>query len=57
MVSRRPGENDTPPTREKLIFRPMIEIDAKTSKAQVNFITGWNEMRNRLLELGEMEEK
>lgn len=42
---------------EKLSFAAPFEINDKTPKNQLYTINKWNEMRQRLLDLGEMEPK
>lgn len=43
--------------RPKLLHRPPFDINDKMPKNQVPFAEGWNEMRERLILLGEMESK
>ena len=61
-MQRRPSaEPNEPkviePKREKLKHRKVLEITTKTTSGQLPIINGWNEMRERLLELGEMEKE
>ena len=60
-MQRRPGfetkEVQTQVNREKLKHQPVLEISDKSSKIQPSLIRGWNEMRERLLEMGEMEKE
>lgn len=53
MLTRRP-EPERPP-RQKLDHLVAIAVTKETPKEQIPFIKGWNAMRQRLLELGEME--
>lgn len=44
-------------TRKKLAYRPAFEITEKMPKGQQAGAQSFNEMRERLILLGEMEEK
>lgn len=62
MMPRRPGNEETMPAiqaqkRPKLAYHPAFVITKDTPKGQVAGAKIFNEMRERLLELGEMEEK
>lgn len=43
--------------RPKLAYRPAFKISDKTPESQVAGAKSFNEMRQRLLDLGEMETK
>lgn len=51
------GEVVTTTQRKKLAYRPPLPISDKTPKNQVQGAESYNEMRKRLLLLGEMESK
>jgi hypothetical protein len=53
-VGSRSGETTVVSNRPKLAHRPPFEIN-KMPKNQIPFAEGWNEMRERLILLGEME--
>lgn len=48
---------ETVSSRKPLAYREPVEIIEKMSKGQAAFAQGYNEMRERLLELGEMKSK
>jgi hypothetical protein len=56
-VGTRNGEVKVVSSRPKLAHRPPFDINDKMPKNQVPFASGWNEMRERLILLGEMESK
>lgn len=56
-VTERSGEVKVTSNRPKLAYRPAFEINDKTTKGQAAGAASFNEMRERLLLLGEMEEK
>ena len=63
-MQRRPSVEPNEPKakepivkREKLKHRKVLEITNRTTSGQLPIINGWNEMRERLLELGEMEKE
>lgn len=43
--------------RKQLPYVEAFKFDDKTPKGQLATINGWNAMRQRLLEIGEMENK
>lgn len=57
-MQRRPGSEEIKPMvkLEKLEHLGAFEINEKTPKGQALFIEGWNAMRERLLQLGEMKQ-
>lgn len=56
-VTEQSGEVKTTGKRSQLVYREAFEITDRTAKGQIPVIEGWNEMRARLLELGEMKSK
>lgn len=56
-IGERTGEVTEGSNRKQLPYREELEIADKMPKGQIAFAHGWNEMRKRLLELGEMKSK
>jgi hypothetical protein len=56
-VTEASGEVKTTSDRKKLAYRQAFEITEKTPKGQAAGASSFNEMRQRLLDLGEMESK
>lgn len=56
-VTQPDGTSEVISKREPIPFLPPCEITEKMPKAQVAFAEGWNKMRDRLLEIGEMRTK
>lgn len=56
-VTEPNGDKKVVSEREPLPYREPVEITGKMSKGQEAFAQGYNEMRERLLELGEMKAK
>lgn len=56
-VGERSGEVKTTTNRKKLAFRPAYSVTKDTPKNQVAPSNSFNEMRQRLLDIGEMESK
>lgn len=54
-VGERSGDVKT--NRKKLTYRPAFKVTKDTPETQVAGANSFNEMRERLLELGEMESK
>lgn len=50
-------EAPKPKAKKVLPYREALEITDKMGKGQAEFARGWNEMRERLIELGEMKAK
>lgn len=64
MMPRRPGNQETveqtvesKPNLPKLDHIPAMRIPEKATGAQVTGATNFNNMRQRLLDIGEMEER
>lgn len=56
-VTEPSGEVKVTGKRVQLSYQEALEVNDKTPKSQLPFIQGWNEMRARLIELGEMKQK
>lgn len=56
-VGERSGEVKVTPNKPKLTHIPAMRIPDKATGAQVTGATNFNNMRQRLLDLGEMESK
>lgn len=56
-VTEASGDVTVTGKRSQLTYREPFEITDKTPKGQIPVIEGWNEMRTRLIELGEMKLK
>lgn len=56
-VTEANGQVKTVGKIEQLPYLEAFEVTDKTPKAQLVTINGWNSMRARLIELGEMKAK
>lgn len=56
-VSEPNGEMKKVSSKPKLSFRPAFKVNDKTPETQVAGANIFNEMRQRLIELGEMESR
>lgn len=56
-VTERSGETKKTSSKPKLAYRPAFKVSDKTPESQVAGANSFNEMRQRLLDLGEMESK
>lgn len=54
-MPRRPGNDEV--TEDKIPYIPPLEVNEKTPKGQVQFVKGWNRMRDWIIRHGGMEEK